>query len=307
VAAAPTVEAVRIGYAAINRELADAGVSSHARFILRSYSPERFRTTLAANLAGLRAILAWNVEHGLLAHRISSNLVPFGSHPVLDVDWAAEFAGELAAFARSHDLRLSFHPGQYTLINSPDEDVHRRSVDDLDHHCRVLEAMGLDTTHKIQIHGGGTYGDVAAAVERFAARYRALPDRIRSRLVVENEDFGITYREVVEIADRCGVPVLLDSLHLEVTDPEVRVRDALARVLPTWGPDDGVPLLDYSSQDPAKRPGAHAQSLDLAHFEAWLDEVGDTDVDVVLEIKDKEPSAVAAAGVVAARVVSTGR
>jgi UV DNA damage endonuclease len=301
---------VRIGYAAINRGLADAGISSHARFILRSYSPERFRATLAANLAGLRAILAWNVEHGLLAHRISSQLVPFGSHPVLDVDWAAEFADELAdvgAFARSHDLRISFHPGQYTLINSPDEDVHRRSVDDLDYHCRVLEAMGLDTTHKVQIHGGGTYGDVAASVERFAARYRALPERIRSRLVVENDDFGITYREVVAIADRCDVPVLLDNLHLEVTDPDVRLGEALARVLPTWGPDDGVPLLDYSSQDPAKRAGAHAPSIDPVHFEAWLDEVGDVDVDVILEIKDKEPSAVAAAALAAARKVGTGR
>ncbi|GAB3689538.1 UV DNA damage repair endonuclease UvsE [Angustibacter aerolatus] len=293
---------VRVGYAAIHRALADRGVKSHGRFILRSYSSERFRSTLKANLAGLLTMLEWDVEHGLLVHRVSSQLVPFGAHPVVDVDWGRDFAGQLAeigTFVRHHGMRLSFHPGQYTLINSPDEDVHRRAVDDLLYQCRVFDLMGLDTTHKVQIHGGGAYGDMATSLDRFVARYRELPDVVRARLVLENDDFGITYREVLDLADRTGVPVLLDNLHLDVTDPDVGTRAALAAVAPTWGPADGVPLVDYSSQDPEKRVGAHAVSLDVDHFTRWLDDVGDRDLDVVLEIKDKEVSALAAAAVVA--------
>ncbi|MHA3700997.1 UV DNA damage repair endonuclease UvsE [Jatrophihabitans sp. YIM 134969] len=290
---------MRIGYAAINRTLADEGVRSHARFMLKSWSPQRFRDTLAANLSGLQAILEWNVEHGLLMHRVTSDLVPFGAHPVVDVDWRTEFAevfAEIGAYVQAYGMRLSFHPGQYTLINSPNEQTHARSVDDLGYHCDVLEAMGLDATHKFQIHGGGAYGDMAASLSRFVERYDALPQRIRDRLVLENDDFGIGWSEVVWITERCGVPVLLDNLHLAVTDEVYDVSGAVARAAATWGTDDGPPLVDYSSQDLSKRLGTHAAEIVPEYFSAWLHQVrtAGVDVDVVLEIKDKERSALVA-------------
>ncbi|GGM01888.1 UV DNA damage repair endonuclease UvsE [Nakamurella endophytica] len=288
---------MRLGYPAINLELAEAGIRSNRGFILRSYSEERFRETVAGNLAALGEILRWNVAHGLYAYRISSDIVPFGGHPVVTVDWRREFADELAAlgaYAREHDLRLSFHPGQYTLLNSPREDTHQRSVADLEYHCAVFDAMGMDGSHKVQIHAGGVYKALSESLARFVVRYRDLPDTVRRRLVIENDDFGLGYPECMDLSARTGVPVLLDNHHLAVKEPHLDLRTSAEEAAATWGPDDGRLLMDYSSQDPDKRVGAHAPHIDDDHFRTFSAAVDGLPLDLILEIKDKEVSAVRA-------------
>src|SRR5262245_43475350 len=122
---------MRIGYVAQNLAL-DCTPSS--TFRLASYTPDKLRSVVASNLACLRRILEWNVAHGLLYFRITSDLVPFASHPVCDLDWASEFGAELASlgtYAKAHGMRIAMHPGQYTLLNSPAEKTWLSSVDEL--------------------------------------------------------------------------------------------------------------------------------------------------------------------------------
>jgi len=58
----------------------------------------------------------------------------------------------------------------------------------------------------------------------------------------------------------------------------------------TWRPEDGRQEVHFSTQQPGKRPGAHAETLDLDAFEAFAEAVGDLPLDCVLEVKDKEQS-----------------
>ena len=109
---------MRIGYPCINRSLASR---CGGGFRLASFTPARFRATVTANLAGLAEMVAYNRQHGLLFLRISSDLVPFASHPVCTLDWAREFAAEFARIGRSirdGGLRISMHPDQFTLLNA---------------------------------------------------------------------------------------------------------------------------------------------------------------------------------------------
>ncbi len=62
----------------------------------------------------------------------------------------------------------------------------------------------------------------------------------------------------------------------------------------TWSKEDGVPMIDYSSQDQAKRLGAHCQSINTAHFQKFIGQLDEVDRDIMLEIKDKEVSALKA-------------
>jgi len=285
---------MKIGYPCLNRSL---GCTSSRTFRLRSYSPERLIETVRQNLLCLGRVLEFNRANGLLFFRVTSDLVPFASHPVCTVPWpqvfAAEFA-DLGTFIKRNGIGISMHPDPFTLINSPDPDIFRRSAAELEYHARVLELLGLDRSAKIQIHVGGVYNDKPASLDRFCRRFEQLDRRIRRRLVVENDDRQYSLADCLQISRRTGIPVLFDSFHHQLNNDGQGLSTAISLAAASWGKNDGLPMVDYSSQKKGARPGSHAESIDLKHFSRFLKAVGGLDIDIMLEIKDKEKSALRA-------------
>jgi UV DNA damage endonuclease len=287
---------MKIGYPCINRRL---GCTASHTFRLRSYSPERLLQTVGANLLCLRRILEFNRENGLLFFRITSDLVPFASHPVCAVPWPETFAGEFAKlgdFIRAGRMRISMHPDQFTLLNSPDPDIFNRSAAELLYHARILDLLGLDLTARIQIHGGGVYGDKGKSLDRFCRRFEKLDQRVRRRLVVENDDRQYSLADCLAIHRRTGIPVLFDSFHHQLNSNGEGMAAALNLAAATWGKKDGRPMVDYSSQKKGERRGSHSEGIDLVDFAAFIKAAGSLDFDIMLEIKDKEKSALLARG-----------
>jgi len=280
---------MRIGYPCSNLTLRE---SASRTFRLASYSEARLVEIVDANLDALQNYLQWNAEHGIGFFRISSGTIPFASHPVMTFDWQSHYAGRFAEIGRSiaaHNMRINVHPGQYTLLNSIREDVVEASIAELAYHAALLDGLGLDHTHKIQIHTGGVYGDKPAATQRFVAAYGRLPKAIRRRLVIENDERQFNLADTLEIHAATGVPVLLDVFHHRIFNEGESLAEALDAVIPTWA-GHGPAMIDYSSQNPEKQTGAHTASIDLDDFGPVLDELAGRDVDLMLEIKDKETS-----------------
>ena len=122
---------MKIGYPCINLSI---GCKSDSTFRLKSYTDERLRSTIENNLDCLQRILQFNVEHDILFFRITSDLVPFASHPVCRFDWQDHFRDrfiEIGDFITRYKIRVSMHPGQYTVLNSPDISVVERSKKEL--------------------------------------------------------------------------------------------------------------------------------------------------------------------------------
>jgi UV DNA damage endonuclease len=288
---------MKIGYPCVNETLP---CSAAGTFRLASYSPERLVTTVAANLACLQQILEWNVAHGLLFFRMGSGIVPFGSHEINTFPWQQHFKSEFRAigdYVRQHGLRISFHPGQFVLLNSPDPVIVQKSIDDLVYHNAMLDLMELDSTAKLQIHAGGGYGDKGAALARWTDTFHTmLPEAVKARLVVENDDRLYSLRECLSLHDLTGVPILFDNFHHECLNHGEPMREALRLAAATWHPTrDGVLMMDYSSQAPGERKGKHTDTLVPELLADFLDDLDGLDVDMMLEIKDKEASAVRAA------------
>jgi UV DNA damage endonuclease len=285
---------VRIGYPCINLGLP---CRPSRTFRLASLSEERLFSTVDGNLQCLEEIVRWNARHGLLFLRITSDLVPLASRPENTFPWDEEFASRFAAIGQlteSLGMRISMHPGQYTLLNSPRSEVVEAARADLRYHARVLDLLGLDATAKIQIHGGGGYGDKKAASERFAGAIDALDPAVRRRLVVENDERLYSFSDVVELYRRTGLPVVFDAFHHALNGDRHSLPEALAVQYETWGPEDGLPIVDYSSPLPDGRRGSHAHALDKEDFLRFLEESRPHDFDLMLEVKDKEQSALQA-------------
>ncbi|WP_280640589.1 UV DNA damage repair endonuclease UvsE [Hymenobacter volaticus] len=288
---------MKIGYPCMNNSL---DCTSASTFRLASYSDERVEQTVASNLACLKRILEYNLEHGLMFFRIGSDIVPFGSHPVNTFPWQTRFAPEfkeIGDFIKTHNMRVSMHPDQFVVLNSPNPDIVGRSIAELVYQGSMLDLMELDSTAKLQIHLGGLYGDRDTAIARFIAVWHTLPPAVQIRVVVENDDRLFSLRDCLELHAATGIPILFDNFHHECLNNGEPMAEALRLAAATWHPTrDGIMMMDYSSQSHGERRGKHVAAIEEDLFRDFLRELGDLDVDIMLEIKDKEASAHRACG-----------
>lgn len=285
---------MKLGYPVTNLGL---GITSSHTFRLANISEDQVYKTTAQNLEALEATLRWNASHGLMFYRISSGVVPFGSHPSMAYNWQEKFRDDferIGKFIRENDFRISMHPGQFVVINSPIEAVYASSVRELEYHHQVLELLGLDRSHKIQFHLGGLYGDWETSSRIFAERYGRLHESLRQRLVIENDERMASVGDLLKLHEACGIPILFDTLHHQVKNEGETILAALKKVIKTWKPEDGVPMIDYSNQNPLKKTGAHAETLDVERFRSFIRSLKGIDIDIMFEIKNKEASALQA-------------
>lgn len=284
----------RIGYACINTSI-DATTNKTCR--LSNCTPERLREIITSNLSGLEEVLKWNFEHNIFLFRISSVIIPFASHEVNQIKWWEEYRDKLqdiGRFIKETRMRVSMHPGQFVNINSPNEDIVKLSINDLEWHARFLDSINANSTCRLVIHTGGVYGDKKSAMERFIKIYKEIPDNIRSRLSLENDDKSYTVWDVLEISYKTGIPVVFDVLHHQINNTNRKEDDDIGVILEkcfaTWNDITGIPKIHYSTQKPGARSGSHADSINIDDFIEFYSRFKGMDFDIMFETKDKEKS-----------------
>jgi UV DNA damage endonuclease len=284
---------MRIGYACLALGVPGSELKGCTQ---KNADGQRLAQLIKGNLQALELMVDYNLVSGIRLYRISSDLIPFGSSPVNRLDWANLFQEDFARIGgkiRAGGMRVSMHPGQYTVLGAPDEGVAARAVEDLSYHARVLDALGTDASSKIILHLGGVYGDKAASLERFGARFRDLDGAIRARVALENDDRLYTAEDALNAGLRLGAPVVFDNLHHAV-NPSGPMEEKfwIDACRETWKMADGLQKVHYSQQDPEKKPGSHSATIAAGRFLEYLDAVRRDDLDVMLEVKDKNLSAV---------------
>lgn len=295
---------IGVGFACIPLGLSGPAPNRTCR--LSNATDGRLRALIAANVAALENCVSYVAALELGLFRISSDLVPFGSHPVNRVPWRRLWGADLARIgrrARAAGVRLSMHPGQYTLLNSPSEAVTAAAVDDLVYQANVLEALEQPVSAKLVVHVGGVYGDRAAALKRFAREHRRLPAMVKERLVIENDERCYGAEDVLWVGEALGIPVVFDRFHHRVHSrgDDSGVRRLLQRARATWRARDGRQKVHFSSQQTGGRPGAHGYSIDPDEFRSFLEETrGLGPLDIMIEAKGKEEAALVAARLVRA-------
>lgn len=265
----------------------------------RFATEEKLIGIITHNLKVLDQILDYNHTHDITLFRLSSDLIPFGSSQVNMVEWRTMFQSQfqmLGEKAKRYGIRLSMHPGQYTILNTPDEEVLCRSIADLRYHCDILNLMKMDNSCKLILHIGGVYGDKVAAMQRFQLSFHQLDDDIRQRLIIENDDRYYTLKDVLSLSETLHIPVIFDNLHHELLPSfsDQTLLETLLLVKQTWKQQDGRMKIHYSQQEPGKRKGAHASHLNGALFLDFCRKVNTLDLDIMLEIKSKNLAALKA-------------
>lgn len=202
-----------------------------------------------ANADALLAALHYCAASGIGAFRINSQILPVKTHPdagynVSELPAASELVARFRAcgdFARAHDLRLSFHPDQFVVLNSPNPRTLAHSLAELDYQAEVADWVGADT---LNLHGGGAYGDKTVALRTLTQAIQRLPDPVRTRLTLENDDKTFTPADLLPVCAATGVPLVYDVHHHRCLPDGLTVAAATEQAVATWNRE---PLFHLSS------------------------------------------------------------
>lgn len=295
---------MRLGFAV--KVLGGGGLPSHDT---RRHQSE---PSLGVSLDNLEAIFGYLHDNDIGFYRWATGLAPYASHPDLPQfrDAPQRFAERLAAVgahAKRLGLRLSSHPGQYTVLNSENPETRRLAAIELEVQAELMDGMGLGPECVVILHVGGAAGGIDAALDRFEEGFATLSEAAQSRLVIENDDRTFALVDVLRLSERIGRPVAWDILHHHCHDPErIPDREALEMALATW-PEGVLPKIHYSTpktalEEKRKKVGrrtettlvlpqlrAHADMIDPIGFEHFVVETAaGLDFDIMLEAKGKD-------------------
>ncbi|MFP3323217.1 UV DNA damage repair endonuclease UvsE [Planococcus sp. SIMBA_160] len=277
---------MRLGYACMNTELKTVFRT------LRLATAEKegvgkIKELTIKNMETTLEVIRWNIEQGILFYRASSSIVPLSTHPVNDWRWWEDedflaIAEEIRRLVNEHGIRVSVHPGQYTVLNSPKPEVVRKSIEDLEYHDKLIQLLGGTD---IILHTGGAYGDKENAKQRFAENYLKLSESIRQRLRLENDDKTFTLRDVLDVHAMCKVPICFDIHHHNCNNEGEPVD--FSEILATWE-GYGRPKVHISTGREGFTDLRHHDLISEEDFSELLKLVKGYEVDIMFEAKLKE-------------------
>lgn len=287
---------MKIGY--VGSAFSSISCKPDRGFQLKSYSKEKLYSIVDSNLQCILKTLKFNLKNKITFYRIA-DFIPFASHPTslplesIFQDFSP-LIKEIALFILRNEFRISMHPGQYTILNSPKNDIVEKAIKELEYDTMFMDFMGLNLDAKVQVHVGGVYGNKKKSINRFIKNFHLLPENIKSRIAIENDDVSYDLKDCLIINQETGIPVIFDVFHHSIKNRGETLIEGIKRSIKTWKDHDGKLMLDWSSQEPEMKIGRHADTLNEIEFEEFITRTMESDFDILLEVRDKERSAIKA-------------
>jgi len=281
-----------LGYACINMTLGKKKITTNRGMIKKTFLKEginRASELGLQNTKDLLEIIKWNEQQGIKLFRTTSNLFPWSSEYELSTmphfTTISNLLKDIGVLVSNYGQRITSHPGPFNVLVSPNEKVVLNTINDLSLHGEVFDLMGLSRTpyNVINIHCNGVYGDKISAMDRFCRNFDRLPDSVKTRLTVENDDKGSMYsvKDLMYIHKQIGIPIVFDYHHHKFCTGDLSEKEALEMAMSTW-PKGIKPVVHYSESAIGKIPQAHSDYIfDKINTYGY-------DLDIEVEAKMKE-------------------
>lgn len=172
--------------------------------------------------------------------RIGSDVIPMYTHDLYRSFWQdssrigiiEQKLYQIGQTAKSANIRLSFHPGQFVCISSDRDDVVTRSLEELEYHATLAKFMGFGKSKldfKINVHVSGRRG-----IGGFNDAWNRMSPELRNCLTLENDEYQQGLDDLLVLKDRAGI-VLDIHHHLIKTGEYINALDPrIQQVTESW-------------------------------------------------------------------------
>ena len=270
------------------------------KMIIRSVEEkgiDALKEKIIQNLKDVLTLIEWNEQNGIKVFRLSSELFPHKSNPKV-VDYTFDFAHSLLTQigekARQYNHRLTFHPGQYNVVGSPNKQSFDQTNSDLTYHADVLDLMGMNQDSVMVVHGGGVYGDKEATLQRWCEQFKLLSENVQQRLVLENCEKCFSIEDCIKVSKQIGIPVVFDTHHyacycqLHPDETFKHPSEYIPDILASWT-NRGIKPKFHVSEQGSGRTGHHSDFIEvIPDYLLEIPEKYGIEIDIMIEAKAKE-------------------
>lgn len=286
---------VRLGYVALSKALDDVTTSStitYTNYINKNYNTSKLLEITKNNLDSLYEIIKYNVKNNFHFYRLTSKLVPLATHDKVDFDYITPLLDEykkIGKLINDNNIRVDTHPDQYAVLNSMDSKIVKNTVEILEYHYKIMDALGIKDK-LIILHVGSSACGKKASITRFINNFNKLPDHIKKCIAVENDDKVYNIKDVLELCHKINVPMVLDYHHFICNNEKEDINDYLKEIIDTW--DGKLPKMHFSSPKSKlkKEFRSHSDYINKECFIKFINilKKQDKDIDIMLEAKAKD-------------------
>lgn len=282
---------IRLGYACISNTLniTSSGTLTYKNYLkLKDKANIKLDKVIKSNFRNLKEILIYNIKNGIYFFRMTSNLIPLGTHPQVDFKvfdrYESEF-NEIGKIINENNLRVDIHPDQFCVLNSENEDVVISTIRILEFYQNMLKKMNLKTY--MILHIGGRGKSKEEGINRFINNFKRLNKELQQMIVLENDDKIYNIKDTLKICEELKIPMCLDYHHFLCNKEDEKIEDYIERIFNTW---KGIPKIHFSSPKNKKEYRAHNNYIDSTVFIDFLNKVKfiDMDFDIMIEAKAKD-------------------
>ncbi len=289
----------RLGYCCINLTLGEHGITANRGMVKKTFLEKGlpYASELSLkNARDLTKIIEWNNQNGVKLYRMTSDLFPWVSeYEIQDLPDYQEIQETLFAagkIAMEGDQRLTFHPSPYSVLASQNNEVVIKAIKELRQHGEIMDLMGLERSHfyPINIHVNTAKPTKEDAAGRFCSNFEKLPESVKKRLVVENDDkrSAFTPKDLYDLVySKIGIPITFDFHHYKCNPNEgISEEEALSLCLSTWNTSKAI--THYSD---SRKIYEDISAKEVAHSD-WIWNkslpIYGKSFDIELEVKMKE-------------------
>lgn len=286
---------VRLGYVALSKALDDVTTSStitYTNYINKNYNASKLLEITKGNLEALNEIIKYNIKNNFHFYRLTSKLVPLATHNKVSFDYIAPLKDEykkISKLINDNNIRVDTHPDQYAVLNSMDSKIVKNTVEILEYHYKIMDALGIKDK-LIILHVGSSACGKKASVTRFINNFNKLSDYIKKCIAVENDDKIYNIKDVLELCHKIKVPMVLDYHHFICNNEGENLKDYLNDIIESW--NGRLAKMHFSSPKSKlkKEFRSHNDYINSDDFINFINliKTQDKDIDIMLEAKAKD-------------------
>jgi UV DNA damage endonuclease len=231
------------------------------------YPRDKVLETYINNISNVKDILKRVHSEGIRSYRMSTSVFPLWDivpEEIKNDGTVLSILKEAGKFIIDNEMRVTCHPDQFVVLSSDNPNVRVNSLKMLTMHAWVFDQMDLPKTpyYSINIHGGKG-GNSKQLIESIMA----LPDSIRNRLTLENDESSYSVKQLYEVYQATGTAICFDSHHHTFNTDDLASEDAMELAMTTWGAFR--PMTHLSNTEPGMESGSfrdRRKHSDYVHY-----------------------------------------